>query len=93
MEKTFYRTFDVQQVEKDYGGIDCIPSRLAEAVEEDVGKIGASVITLGKYGHLSEVLQQQEGVFRVNCRGTQGSALGLALSPAAETDPYLYRLL
>lgn len=73
MDKTFYRTFDVQQVEHAHGGIDCIPERLAEAVEEDVGKVGATVVTLGKYGHLEKVLQRQQGVFRVNCRGQSHS--------------------
>ncbi|ORY41446.1 inositol polyphosphate phosphatase [Leucosporidium creatinivorum] len=68
MEKTFYRTFDVQQVEHAHAGVDCIPARLAEAVEKDVAKIGATLVTLGKHGRLEEVVQRQEGVFRVNCR-------------------------
>lgn len=69
MERTFYREFDVEQIKHEDGGIEAVPDRLARAVDEDVATVGATVVSLGKHGHLEEVVSRQNGVFRVNCRG------------------------
>lgn len=65
-----YYPFDLSAEKRKPGGIEAIPVLLKQAAGADVARAGATVAEIGSSGQATKSLQLQQGVWRVNCRGT-----------------------
>ncbi|KAM0756279.1 hypothetical protein T439DRAFT_25285 [Meredithblackwellia eburnea MCA 4105] len=69
--KLGWQGFDVVYVEETCGGVQGVPEKLKEAVYPIVKKFGATIVSVHSDDgclDLDNIIQRQEGIFRVNCR-------------------------